>query len=514
MERIDRRSCTDVERAADGPILDGLLGQVGHGGRTMVRKATQGLVKRFGDRGSCILIDDRARVVLSTAVPELTELRLDLARYPEIGVALASREVVVIEDVQRSALLHPVADLLPDHLGAVVVIPLVFGDRCLGVIMTQSERPRKMGRHDVAAARFEGRLAATLLDLQFGRELDHELRLPAPSDVGASHGAVPGWTAIAGPQAAVIPGVVRRRILIAEDDLDHAATLDSFLTDEGFEVTLTRNGAEVLRQAHDLPPDLILLDAQMPVLNGFDAAEKLVADIRTCGVPILILSGAEDLVPRVRGLKLDTVDFLRKPYSPLELLARIERSLNQGRTRELLRREASIDELTGLGNARSLRQSLNLEQSRISRYGTMSAIVMMDVDKLKTINDRHGHLVGTQVLHAIGESLRTTIRDTDLAARYGGDEFVVILPHTTAVEGGAFAERFLSRVRELRPGGVQVSMSMGVAALGGAETASVDVLLARADAAAYRAKHQGGNCACIYDSALDLVAPATGPRLD
>jgi diguanylate cyclase (GGDEF)-like protein len=355
----------------------------------------------------------------------------------------------------------------------------------------------------------EGRVAAALLDLQFGRDLDGALRehglLPAAD---ASALAARMWAARAAEEPGASPALDQgqRRVLIAEDDLDHAMTLKSFLTDEGYDVTLTTNGAELLRLAHQAPPHLIVLDVHMPGLNGFDTAEKLLGDARTCSVPILLLSGAEDLLPRVRDLKLDTIDFLRKPYSPLELMARIERSMNQGLAREHLRLEATIDELTGLGNARLLRQSLNLEQSRISRYGATSAIVMMDVDKLKTINDRHGHLMGTKVLREIGEALRTTIRDTDIAARYGGDEFVVILPHATASDASAFAERFLTRLRNLRPGGIEVSMSMGVASLGVASAgASVDLLLAQADAAAYRAKRQGGDRACVYSSELDFV---------
>jgi two-component system cell cycle response regulator len=236
-----------------------------------------------------------------------------------------------------------------------------------------------------------------------------------------------------------------------------------------------------------------------------------VGDARTCHVPILIVSGADDLLPRVRELKVDTVDFLRKPFSLLELLARVDRSLSLAVSRGNLRLEASIDDLTGLGNPRYLREQLALEQSRIARYGTHSAIVMVDVDKLKQINDRHGHLAGSGVLRAIGEILRSQIRETDLAARYGGDEFVVLLPHTTASEACTFAERVLACVRRARPDGIEISISLGVAALEGSGGQSIDYLLAEADAAAYRAKRSGGSRVCVYDKAIDIVNPTREP---
>lgn len=501
MTEVDKRS------RLDGPALERLLGQVGQGGRAMIGQAIRALVARFGDRGSCLLIDDRARVVMSTEVPSMIDFTVDLARYPEIGVALASRDVVAIEDVRQSPMLEPIATLLPNRLGAVVVVPLVVGERCLGVIMAQSERPREMSAADVAAARLEGRLVATLLDLQFGSELEDELNpLPAPSTaaVGAAAGALHGAESPRHPTVGI-----KRRILVAEDDPDQGALLDALLTREGFEVVLTSNGVELLRCAFGEPPDLILLDGQMPLLNGFDAAESLHADARTANVPVLFLSGAKDLVARIRGLKADTIDFLRKPYSAPELLARVERSLDRNDTLDELRTQAEVDVLTGLGNARALDRSLAVEQARISRYGATSAIVMMDVDKLKTINDQHGHVVGSRVIQAIGQLLRITIRETDLAARYGGDEFVVILAHTTAAEGCAFAERFLDRLRELRPEGLDVSMSVGVAPLGVSEERAGDALLAEADAAAYRAKRLGGNRACVFDSTLDLARPAS-----
>jgi two-component system cell cycle response regulator len=490
-----------VERCA----VESLLLHVGAGAREMVAAATESLVSRFGGRGSCILIDDRARVVYSTAVPDLTELPLDLGRYPEIDAALSSGQAVAVEDVRASPLLRSVAGFLPDHLGAVAVVPLLARGRCLGVLMAQSTHPRAIPARDLAEAQLEGRLAGTLLDLQFGDDLPcHLRRAAAPGRITLFPIAAGSSVAVAASAAeAPASRPVRRRILIAEDDPDQASALQEILTEERFDVVVTADGARALEQAWTARPDLIMLDAHMPVLNGFETAKKLVDDVRTQGIPILLVSAAEDLLPWVRGLNVNTVDFLRKPYRIMELLARIEKSLNQARERAHLRDEASIDDLTGLGNQRFLREHLALEQSRIARYGTASSIVVVDVDKFKEINDKHGHPAGSRILKAIGESLRREIRETDLAARYGGDEFVIVLPHTTLAEGGAFAERLLSSIQSLRPEGVEVTMSIGVAGFASSEGRSVDVLLARADAAAYRAKRAGGNRVCLYDRALD-----------
>src|SRR5215831_7550791 len=169
----------DSKIEVDGVSFDALLGRVGAGAREMVAAATEAVVKRFGDRGSCILVGQGARVVFSTEHPTLADLPIDLARYPEIAAAVERREVVVIEDVHTSALLERVASQLPPHLGAVAVVPLCAGETCLGVILVQSRERRTMTADDVRAAGLEGRLAGTLLQLQFGSELGSDLRRQA-----------------------------------------------------------------------------------------------------------------------------------------------------------------------------------------------------------------------------------------------------------------------------------------------------------------------------------------------
>ncbi|MEO5766728.1 MAG: diguanylate cyclase, partial [Polyangia bacterium] len=497
----------------DGSDIEVLVNASARGARALVAAATHAVVARLGERGSCVLVTEVPRVVFSTEFPSLVDFSLHLPRYPEIAAAVASKDVVIIDDVATSPLLAPVAHLLPARLRAVAVVPLLAEQRCLGVIIVQSSAPRDSSTAAVSAVRLDGRVVGSLLDQRWGGELARQLGCaPTPPVAGAaradaadSHLAT-GWDDRVPAMADGGPERTRRRLLIADDDSEDASWLAELLTDEGFEVHCAVNGADAVYQARQAPPDLMLLDVHMPVMDGFSAAAELAQDPRTMAIPILFLSAAEDLMSRIRQFDRECVDFLRKPYSFLELVARIEKSLKQADSRKHLRLNANIDELTGLGNLRCLREHIQKEQSRMGRTGSALTIVMIDVDKLKRINDDHGHVVGSRVLKAIGETLHSEIRPTDLAVRYGGDEFVVLLPHTQTEDGVAFAERALARINALRPEGIEITLSVGVAGVNGLAGLSVDGLLARADSAAYRAKRLGGNRVCKHgdgDAAAD-----------
>lgn len=287
--------------------------------------------------------------------------------------------------------------------------------------------------------------------------------------------------------------VLGRRILVVEDDASHAEAVFRILTEAGYETAVAFSGDDALALARAVPPDLVILDVRLPDLDGFAVAERLAADAGAPCAAFLFVSGNEDLARRVRRFALSEVDFLQKPYHIDDLLTRVERCLRSKRTLASLRHDAQIDELTGLGNLRLLHERLAYENSRVERYGTPLAVVMADVDGLKAINDNHGHTAGSAVLQGIGQALASTIRDTDVAARYGGDEFVVLLPHTNLASGIAFAERALDRIRSINPCGLTVSVSLGVAAFDPRLDSSSGALLERADRAAYRAKRQGGN---------------------
>jgi two-component system cell cycle response regulator len=290
-------------------------------------------------------------------------------------------------------------------------------------------------------------------------------------------------------------------VLIVEDDRDQAEALQDVLTEEGYSVLTAPDGAAGLRVVHQSPPDLVLMDVDMPVLDGTSAALQIRQDPVACNVPVIFVSGSADLVPRIRSLHLPEMDFIQKPYSIEQLLLRMQMSFERVGVQDRLREDAHVDELTGLGNLRLLRERLAMEEARLERYGIPATMIVVDVDKLKAINDQFGHEAGSEALKAVADVLASEIRDTDLAVRYGGDEFVLLLPHTSLTEGMVLADRVLRRIRTLRPSGIQVTVSLGVAARDEKAKGSFVALLAQADAAVYQAKHRGGDQACRHEDA-------------
>lgn len=301
------------------------------------------------------------------------------------------------------------------------------------------------------------------------------------------------------PLMGVEVGSVRsRRILVVEDDPACANALSDYLDAEGFSVAVAGSAAAALSLARRDPPDLFILDVGLPDGDGFGLAAQLGLDRRLAGAPILFASAHHDLPAQVRSHRRPgsdfRIDFLQKPFRGEELLLRVETALDDAATRARLQRAACFDELTGLGNLRLLSERLEVEGARLSRYGTPLSVVLADLDGLKRINDAHGHLTGSEVIRAVGSAIRAEIRETDIAVRYGGDEFVVLLPHTALEPAVQFANRLLGHIRRLRPADVAVSVSVGVGSYDPVHDDSLSALIERVDGAAYRAKRRGGDC--------------------
>ena len=291
------------------------------------------------------------------------------------------------------------------------------------------------------------------------------------------------------------------KVLIAEDDLTSRVLLKKVLEKWGYEVTVTTNGAEAWSalQATDAP-HLAILDWMMPEMDGVEVCRRARA-LETRQPPYLILLtalGEKDHMMTAFSAGAD--DFVNKPYDPAELRARVEVGrrlvdLNAELIETQLRLEvqALTDALTGLSNRRAIVEALEDELQRSGRGGTPMAVGMIDIDHFKRVNDEHGHAAGDAVLRELARRLLSTLRPYDSVGRFGGEEFLVVVPGVSRSELGRLLERLRMVVSEtpFAVGGRELSVTVS---LGGAEHhahESMDALIARADDALYVAKARG-----------------------
>jgi diguanylate cyclase (GGDEF)-like protein len=278
----------------------------------------------------------------------------------------------------------------------------------------------------------------------------------------------------------------------------------------GYEVEEAENGLQALQQIAARPPDVILLDLMMPKMDGFEVLAGLRADPASREIPVLVVSARREDADKVMGLNLGAVDYLEKPFSVAELRARVARTGRALRSQRALRALAETDHLTGLGNRRALEARLELEHARARRYRTPLSCVMADVDGLKAINDELGHAAGDRAIVTVAWLLREELRETDFAGRFGGDEFVVLLPHTAGTQGRVFADRVSARLGhiafEVAGHRVPLRASFGVACMSSELPKGGEELLLEADRALYRAK--GAGKGRVEGGASDVAPPA------
>jgi diguanylate cyclase (GGDEF)-like protein len=328
-------------------------------------------------------------------------------------------------------------------------------------------------------------------------DLDRAL-LPA-AEPEVSGGPSP---AIAGP---------RPRVLVADDEEDARTALSEVLSPE-CEVLTAADGEEAVRIARKERPDLVLMDLFMPRLDGLQALQRLRADTALGEVPVIFVSARGDDSVKARALDLGAVDYLQKPFSERELRARVERTLRLSRSQSALRELAQTDPLTGLANLRAFRTRLAEEVKRARRYRTPLTCVMADMDHLKPVNDELGHSAGDRAIASVAAVIRAELRETDFGARYGGDEFVLLLPHTSGDDGLVLAERICARLREtvVEVSGrrVPIGASFGVACLEHDAPDAAEALVRAADAALYEAKRAGRGRVEGSFTADDAAAPS------
>lgn len=285
------------------------------------------------------------------------------------------------------------------------------------------------------------------------------------------------------------------RLLAIDDSVLIHRLMKEHLRHERIELHCAITGVEGLELAESLQPDCILLDLGMPDLDGFAVLETLHSQPSTRDIPVIVVSCHDETDEKVRALDQGAVDFVTKPFHVAELKARVRSAIRQHRLIKLLSQRARIDAMTGLWNRAYFDERLNQEVQLAVRHDQNIALVLVDLDHFKHINDRYGHLYGDAILEVFAELLNER-RGHDIACRYGGEEFAVIIPQGSCEDAARMSERWRARLESLRwdrDPELRVTASFGVTDLFRTGESLPMKLVESADRAMYQSKQDGRN---------------------
>ena len=302
------------------------------------------------------------------------------------------------------------------------------------------------------------------------------------------------------------------RILIADDDPISRRVLEATLQRWGYDVDVAEDGDETWQLlSHPSAPELAIIDWMMPGMDGPDICRKLRDSDIERYIYVLLLTSKQSDADIVAGLSAGADDYITKPFKASELRVRLRAGMRilelqqeLVQARDALHAQATFDALTGVHNRGAILSMLDKELSRSRRTGSPLSVLMSDVDHFKNVNDTFGHLVGDAVLVEVSNRLREGVRQYDAVGRYGGEEFLVVLPGCTLLDAASLAERMRRSVGaqpvSSNEGRVSVTTSFGVAHYDASlnPDCTRDELLKAADLCLYRAKDSGRNQVCVH----------------
>ncbi|MAY73604.1 MAG: diguanylate cyclase response regulator [Phycisphaerae bacterium] len=291
-------------------------------------------------------------------------------------------------------------------------------------------------------------------------------------------------------------------VLVIDDSIDVHRLLLARLRSETLKLVCVASGPAGLKAVDELGPSVILLDLDMPLMDGFEVLRELKDDPSKRDIPVIVLSGLNSPQDKVTAFDLGAHDYVTKPFDVAELRVRVRAALRLSRLLAMLGQRAQVDGLTGLWNRGYFDSRWAEEVSTASRHDRPLSLAMLDIDHFKAINDTFGHPAGDAVLEGFSEMLGQQRRASDIACRYGGEEVALIMPDTTPADALVLANRVRAKLEETvwkRHPERRVTVSIGIAGADhGVELGAAD-WLQQADEQLYKAKQNGRNRTEVKD---------------
>jgi len=301
---------------------------------------------------------------------------------------------------------------------------------------------------------------------------------------------------------------MNKRILVVDDIPANIEIVLAILGDT-YDVLVAIDGETALEIADEEQLDLILLDVVMPDMDGYSVCEALKKDVKTKDIPVIFITAVTDEVSIERAYEVGGIDYVTKPFKPKELRARIKRELQMqalikdlAQSQRELERLATTDALSGLYNRHYFSQISSELLMLSKRNEKPMSVIILDIDYFKKINDRYGHSVGDEIIKHIAMTLKDATRKSDIVCRWGGEEFLLLLPETDAEGAYTIAQSIRKMIEQSEVSvtadlTIEYRASFGVSVVESSDAQGVDKAIKSADEALYKAKQLGRNRVCM-----------------
>lgn len=298
------------------------------------------------------------------------------------------------------------------------------------------------------------------------------------------------------------------KVLVIDDSTDVHRLLEVRLRTEELVLVSAFTGEEGLSMVEKEKPDIVLLDLDMPGMDGFEVLRALKENSETMHISVIVLSGLDSPQDKVTAFDLGAVDYVTKPFDLTELRVRIRSALRLQQLIQMLAQRAQIDGLTGLWNRAHFEKRWSDEVAGSARHHRPLSLALFDLDHFKSVNDTHGHPAGDHVIQVFAKILQRECRQTDVACRFGGEEFTLVMPDSTVEDAAHVCDRIRQRLEEViwpRHPERTVTVSVGTVGSDGTTDLAPNQWVEIVDQALYAAKHGGRNK--VVTQGISLMPP-------